>query len=255
MPMPWPAVFADKPLEISRCDQGTGKTASAGFIYPELGSIDPNAPRAERMKQARRPPGQARGRPVRPDDRQPPLGLDLMGRGIVEPLDDMDQPAWDQDLLDWLAADFVTHHGHDLKHTLALIASSAAPTACPRRALAEPGDRSTYRLPRPFHETDDGRAIRRRRLATVTGIWPEVSNDMVRVDGRGQGGQVAAVRASRCDRERGRAEANPGRGRREVDLEPRRRRPRDPGGRILIRKVIQLDKLPNLRAGRGDLRQ
>ena len=29
----------------------------------------------------------------------------------------MDQPAWDQDLLDWLAEDLVAH-GYDLKHTI-----------------------------------------------------------------------------------------------------------------------------------------
>ena len=48
-----------------------------------------------------------------------------MGRGIVEPVDDMDQQPWDADLLDWLAVDFV-EHGYDLKHTLRLICNSRA---------------------------------------------------------------------------------------------------------------------------------
>ena len=30
-----------------------------------------------------------------------------MGRGLVEPLDDMEQPSWNRDLLDWLAEDLV----------------------------------------------------------------------------------------------------------------------------------------------------
>jgi hypothetical protein len=49
----------------------------------------------------------------------------LFGRGIIEPLDDMAQPAWNAELLDWLAADFV-EHGFDLKHTIARILTSAA---------------------------------------------------------------------------------------------------------------------------------
>jgi hypothetical protein len=28
---------------------------------------------------------------------------------LVEPADDMEQPAWNQDLLDWLAEDLVAH--------------------------------------------------------------------------------------------------------------------------------------------------
>ena len=48
-----------------------------------------------------------------------------MGRGLVEPLDDMDQPAWNADLLDWLAEDLVAH-GYDLKHTMTRILTSRA---------------------------------------------------------------------------------------------------------------------------------
>src|SRR5207344_956209 len=44
-------VFADKPLEIYRCDKPTGEIADVRFIFPELGEIDAKAPRDERMKQ------------------------------------------------------------------------------------------------------------------------------------------------------------------------------------------------------------
>ena len=47
----------------------------------------------------------------------------LMGRGLVEPVDDLDAPAWDQDLLDWLAADFADH-GYDLRFLLRRIMTS-----------------------------------------------------------------------------------------------------------------------------------
>ena len=49
----------------------------------------------------------------------------FMGRGLVEPLDSMESPAWSPDLLDWLAADLMAN-GYDLKHTMALIATSGA---------------------------------------------------------------------------------------------------------------------------------
>ena len=49
----------------------------------------------------------------------------LFGRGIVEPADDMDAEPWNQDLLDWLASDFVTS-GYDLQHLLNQIMTSRA---------------------------------------------------------------------------------------------------------------------------------
>jgi hypothetical protein len=231
------AVFADKPLEISRCDQGTGKFATVGFLYPELGSIDPNTPRLERMKRLA-------DLLVKPEDGRfartivNRLWAQLMGRGIVEPLDDMDQAAWDQDLLDWLAADFVAH-GHDLKHTLALIASTRA-YRLPSRGLAEPGDRSAYAFRGPSSKRMTAEQFAD-AISTVTGIWPEVVDGMVRVDGRGQGGQLAAARAAVAN------EAN--RKAPPVQVEARwvwshADASRDPGGRILVRKVVKLDKPP-----------
>ena len=233
------AVFAETPLEINRCDQGTGKTASVGFLYPELGSIDPTASKAERMKQLA-------DLLVKPEDGRfartivNRLWAQLMARGIVEPLDDMDQAAWDQDLLDWLATDFVAH-GHDLKHTLALIASSRA-YRLPSRGVAEPGDRSAFvfRGPSTRRMTAEQFAD---ALSTVTGVWPEVVDDMVRVDGRGQGGQVAAARAAIA------AEAKADGRMPEIRVDARwiwshADAEHDPGGRILLRKVIKLDRLP-----------
>ena len=52
----------------------------------------------------------------------------LLGRGIVEPLDDMEKLAWHRDLLDWIAEDFVAH-GYDLKHTIEVICTSGSPHA------------------------------------------------------------------------------------------------------------------------------
>src|ERR1041385_4029005 len=49
----------------------------------------------------------------------------FMGRGLVEPLDDMDQRAWDSELLDWLAAGLV-QNGYNLKTLIERIVTSAA---------------------------------------------------------------------------------------------------------------------------------
>ncbi|MCZ7636553.1 MAG: DUF1553 domain-containing protein [Verrucomicrobia bacterium] len=49
----------------------------------------------------------------------------LLGRGLVEPVDEMDNPPWHADLLDWLAVDLAGHH-YDLKRTLTLILTSQA---------------------------------------------------------------------------------------------------------------------------------
>src|SRR5207237_10658299 len=49
----------------------------------------------------------------------------LMGRGLVEPVDNMEIGPWDRDVLDWLAAD-LTAGGYDLKHTIELIVTSRA---------------------------------------------------------------------------------------------------------------------------------
>ncbi len=49
----------------------------------------------------------------------------LMGRGLVEPVDDMEKPAWYPGLLDWLAEDFADHN-YDLKFLIERILTSCA---------------------------------------------------------------------------------------------------------------------------------
>ena len=41
-----------------------------------------------------------------------------MGRGLIEPVDDMEKTAWNPDLLDWLAEDLAAHD-YDVKHMVA----------------------------------------------------------------------------------------------------------------------------------------
>ncbi len=118
------AIFATKPLEIHRCDKPIGKQARASWLFPELGQVDAAKPQPERLKQlADLLTHPENGRFTRTIVNR--LWHRLMGRGIVHPTDAMQTPPWNADLLDFLAADLAAH-GHDLKHTLALIADSAA---------------------------------------------------------------------------------------------------------------------------------
>ncbi len=118
------AIYAESPQEIHRCDKPLGKIAEAKWMFPELGQIDPQAARPERLRQlASLMTHPDNGRFARTIVNR--LWHRLMGRGIVHPLDAMETAPWNEDLLDYLASDFVDH-GYDLKHTLNLIATSQA---------------------------------------------------------------------------------------------------------------------------------
>ena len=116
------SIYADKPLELVQCDKPLGKTAAVKFLYSELGSLDASAPKAERVKRlAEVITSREDGRLSRTIVNR--LWARFFGRGLVEPVDDMEQPAWNQDVLDWLAADLVDHN-YDLKHTIQTILAS-----------------------------------------------------------------------------------------------------------------------------------
>jgi mono/diheme cytochrome c family protein len=118
------AVYADEPLELIHCDKPTGKKSAPRFLYPEIGALDPALPKTERLQRlAEIITSPKNGRLSRTIVNR--LWARLLGRGLVEPLDDMEQRAWHRDLLDWLAEDF-TAHGSDLKHTLEVICTSRA---------------------------------------------------------------------------------------------------------------------------------
>ncbi|MEM6631047.1 MAG: DUF1549 domain-containing protein [Bacteroidota bacterium] len=114
-------VFTDTTLEIFRCDKPTGRMASRAFIYPELGEIA-GADLATRLEELA-------GLMSKPENGRVYRTLvnrywdRLFGRGIIAPVDNMDKKAWDQDLLDWLSADFIAN-GYDIKHLLRTLLSS-----------------------------------------------------------------------------------------------------------------------------------
>jgi hypothetical protein len=159
-------VYAAEPLEMVHCDKPTGEVASLRFLYPELGNLDATMPREERLRRlAELMTGTANGRLSRTIVNR--IWARLLGRGLVDPVDDMEQPAWNPDLLDWLAEDLVEHQ-YNLKRTLEMILTSQA-----------------YQLPavptseQPSHEfVFRGPAIRRLSaeqfmdaISQITGVW------------------------------------------------------------------------------------
>ncbi|MBW3623779.1 MAG: DUF1553 domain-containing protein, partial [Armatimonadetes bacterium] len=117
-------IYADKALEMVRCDQPTGEVAPIKFLYPELGTIDADAPKRQRMeKLAEILTGKQNGRLTRTFVNR--IWTRLMGRGLIEPNDEMDHPPWNADLLDWLAADFADN-GYDVKRLIGQIVTSKA---------------------------------------------------------------------------------------------------------------------------------
>jgi mono/diheme cytochrome c family protein len=118
------SVFSDQPLELFRCDLPTGQKAAAKFIFPQLGDIPATTNKAQRLHAlARALTGPRDGRLTRTIVNR--LWAKFLGRGLVEPVDDMQQTAWDQDLLDWLAEDLAAHQ-FDLKQTMERILTSRA---------------------------------------------------------------------------------------------------------------------------------
>jgi hypothetical protein len=127
--------FSDGPLDIYRCDVKTGEKSESRFLYPEMGSADPVSSLAERRAAA------ARLFTCKEDTRFARTFVNriwdrLFGRGLVPSVDDMDRPAWDAEVLNTLAADFV-EHGYDIQFLLARIMTSRAyqaPAALERSA-------------------------------------------------------------------------------------------------------------------------
>ncbi|SOD79069.1 DUF1549 domain-containing protein [Spirosoma fluviale] len=115
-------VFADTTLEINRCDKPTGKKADTRIIFEKLGTINGRATTDQRLKELADFLVQPKdGRLYRTVVNR--IWAQVMGRGIIEPVDVMDNDPWSQDLLDWLASDFVTN-GYDIKKLMYTILTS-----------------------------------------------------------------------------------------------------------------------------------
>jgi len=156
-------MFSEGPLELVRCDVPMGVKAEARFPYPDL-KVPIGESLAERRKAAAdwfTHPGN--GRFARTMVNR--YWRQLLGRGLVEPLDDMDAKPWNADLLDWLASDFA-EHGFDLQHLLRRVMTSRAY----QLPAAAPGAEKEYifRGPLPRRLTAEQYED---TLSAVTGDW------------------------------------------------------------------------------------
>ena len=141
------AIYANRPMELVRCDIPTGKPAVAAWPFPELGQVDAAKPREERLAQlAALITHPENGRYQRTIVNR--LWHRLMGRGIVHPVDAMQTEPWNQDLLDVLANRLV-ESGYDLKAVLAFIATSQAYQSRAETLARDADDKGyAYRGPR-----------------------------------------------------------------------------------------------------------
>ncbi len=118
------SIFEGAALELVECEKPTGAHAVPGFLFPDVGACDPRLDELKGKEHlAALITHEDNGRFPRTIVNR--IWARFMGRGLVEPLDSMDQTPWHRDLLDWLATDLV-ENGYDLKRTMHLILTSKA---------------------------------------------------------------------------------------------------------------------------------
>ena len=191
------AVMSAEPLELHRCDKATGVMATPGWMFDDLGQVDPAAPPAERLQQlAALITHRDNGWLSRNVANR--LWARLMGRGIVHPVDALRTQPAHEDLLEFLASDLV-EHDWDLKHLLHTICTSEAyaavtPTSTsstqadsglapkPRRLTAEQFFDGLWQLTGTAPEKPDGEVDRTEQAslgtnpmaATAMWVWSNV---------------------------------------------------------------------------------
>jgi hypothetical protein len=180
------AVYSDTPLEMVHCDKPTGKMARPKFLYPQIGEIDPNLPKADRLKRfAELMTSPTNGRLPRTIVNR--LWARMVGRGLVEPLDEMENAAWHPDLLDWLAEDLVANK-YDLKRTIELIVTSRAYQMPAVEAPKADEDRAKYVFAGPITRRMTAEQFAD-AVSGLSGTWADFPTSR-EVDFSGGGAQV-----------------------------------------------------------------
>lgn len=181
------SLFSETNLEIHRCDQPTGHKAIPSFVFADLsdlpyGEVPYDADYTTRLESVSRMvttphnPRFARTMVNR-------LWRRLMGRGLIEPVDDYAAEPANAELLEWLAHDFM-QHDYDVKHTLRLLMTSKAYAL---RSIAESSDeKRASDSESPLYVGPPPRRMSSEQfydgICRLTGYWPEVSTMNVRVD-------------------------------------------------------------------------
>ncbi len=182
-------------LQVVHCNRPTKRDTQAAMLFPELGNIKPNAPLAERRQQAAALlTSDKNGLYARTMVNR--LWKNFFGYGLVEPIDFMANPSWNEDLLNWLAWDF-KEHDYDLKHTMRLICTSDAyslPAVGNPNIKEKTADEFTYVFRGPYVRRMTAEQLLD-AVSKVTGVWNSASNRDRDPEKkfRGQGGQYAAL--------------------------------------------------------------
>jgi hypothetical protein len=156
----------DEQLEMYRCDVAQHKYTNASFLYPEL-----NRPIASNSMADRRTSAAV----IFTDSRNGRLPrtlanrfwAQLVGRGLVENVDEMDGEPWSPELLDWLSADLVAHN-YDMKHLIATIIGSKAYQLAAVANNGQPAKHYVFRGPEIRRITAEQFSD---AVASITGDW------------------------------------------------------------------------------------
>jgi hypothetical protein len=175
---------AEEKLQLYRCDVAQDQYATAGFLFPELDRPLSSMSATDRRAAAAAIFTDPRNGRV-PRTLVNRLWQKLMGRGIVENVDEMDGEPWNPELLDWLASDFVDR-GYDIKALIATIMNSRTYQlpSVPRKGEAPA--KYVFRGPELRRMTAEQFAD---GLASITGEWPALSR-VGNPPGGGRGGPL-----------------------------------------------------------------
>ncbi len=172
-------VYADGPLEMVYCDKPTGKIAAPKFIYSQFGELASSTNKAVRLEQlAKLITQRTDGRLSRTLVNR--LWQKFFGRGLVEPLDDMEHPAWSPDVIDWLGEDFADH-GYDVKHLIEVMLTSRAYQLPATPATEQVGTDFVFRGPQVRRLSAEQF---RDAVGALTGVWyDQPATQFLRADG------------------------------------------------------------------------
>ncbi len=172
------AYFSDEErLRLYRCDAPQDEHVTAAFLYGELDRPNPGtSPGARRATAAAIFTDPRNGRLPRTIVNR--VFEKLVGRGIVEDVDDMDGQPWSPELLDWLASDFVSN-GYDLRHLIGTIITSRAYQLPSVRRTSGEAAQYSFRGPQLRRLTAEQFAD---AVGTVTGEWRVVQTFVMAQD-------------------------------------------------------------------------
>lgn len=167
------ALFAEQnELELVRCDVKTGRHTGPEFLFPEIGTVPSGGTVDERRAAAAKLfTAPENGRLARTMVNR--VWARFFGRGLVDPVDEMDLKPWNPDLLDWLAVDF-SDHGYDLKYLMRQIMDSRTYQLPSIPGKAAPASEFTFLGPRPRRLTAEQFVD---TLSSMTGEWRVLQAD------------------------------------------------------------------------------